>query len=70
MSRPAIYFDWDGTIADSMPVCIGELSCGVQPEEGIEDLALRCSFQKSRSIGTFRALSYDDIYAIYRAANQ
>ena len=54
----------------SMPVCIGELSCGTQPEEGIEDLALRCSYQKTRSIGSFRALSYDDIYAIYHAANQ
>ena len=54
----------------SMPVCIGELPCGVQSEEGIEDLALRCSYQKTRSVGSFRALSYDDIYAIYHAANQ
>lgn len=22
--QPVIYFDWDGTLADSMPICIGE----------------------------------------------
>lgn len=26
MQRPVIYFDWDGTIADSMPLCVGEIA--------------------------------------------
>ena len=36
---------------------------------GIEELALRCSFQKSRTVGTFRKLDYEDMLQIYRAAN-
>ena len=42
---------------------------GEQDETGIEDLALRCSFQKSRTVGTFRKLDYEDMLQIYRAAN-
>lgn len=53
-----------------MPVCIEELPCGAQTEEGLNDLALRCSFQKTRSIGTFRKLSYEDILAVYHMANK
>ncbi|MBE5804438.1 MAG: HAD family hydrolase [Clostridiales bacterium] len=30
MERPVIYFDWDGTIADSMPLCIGEISLALE----------------------------------------
>lgn len=26
MNRPVIFFDWDGTLADSMDLCIGEVS--------------------------------------------
>ena len=37
MSRPAIYFDWDGTIADSMPVCIGEIRLALE-RMGLPDL--------------------------------
>ncbi len=30
MKRPVIFFDWDGTIADSMPLCIGEISLALR----------------------------------------
>lgn len=53
-----------------MPVSLGELKdVGVQSEEGLQDLALRCSYQKTRTIGSFRVLGYDDMLEIYRLAN-
>ena len=30
MKNPVIFFDWDGTIADSMPLCIGEITLAIQ----------------------------------------
>ena len=30
MKRPVIFFDWDGTIADSMPLCIGEIRLALE----------------------------------------
>lgn len=30
MKRPVIFFDWDGTLADSMPLCIGEISLALE----------------------------------------
>ena len=53
-----------------MPVRLSELSCGAQDEAGLEDLASRCSFGKTRTIGTFRVLDYEKILAIYRRANE
>ena len=52
-----------------MPVCIAQLPCGAQDEAGLEDLALRCSRDRSRTIGTFRVLNYDDMLKIYQQAN-
>ena len=53
-----------------MPVSLGELKgVGVQSEEGLQELALRCSHQKTRTIGSFRVLGYDDMLEIYRLAN-
>ena len=53
-----------------MPVSLGELKDGgVQSEEGLQELALRCSYQKTRTIGSFRVLGYDDMLEIYRLAN-
>ena len=49
-----------------MPVRIPALSCGRQDEAG---LASRCSYGRTRTIGTFRVLGYDDILAIYQLAN-
>lgn len=53
-----------------MPVRLSELSrAGRQDEDGLRDLALRCSFQKTRTVGTFRPLGYEDMLLIYQAAN-
>ena len=53
-----------------MPVSLGELNdVGVQSEEGLQELALRCSYQKTRTIGSFRVLGYDEMLEIYRLAN-
>lgn len=53
-----------------MPVSLGELKdIGVQSEEGLQELALRCSYQKTRTIGSFRVLGYDEMLEIYRLAN-
>lgn len=53
-----------------MPVSLGELKdVGVQSEGGLQELALRCSYQKTRTIGSFRVLGYDDMLEIYRLAN-
>lgn len=53
-----------------MPVSLGELKdVGVQSEEGLQKLAMRCSYQKTRTIGSFRVLDYDDMLEIYRLAN-
>ena len=53
----------------NMPVSFGELSCGVVTEEQVRDLAWRCTYYGSRTIGTFRVLGHDDILAIYTMAN-
>ena len=53
-----------------MPVRLSELSCGKQDEAGLADLASRCSYGKTRTIGTFRVLDYESILAIYRRANE
>ena len=53
-----------------MPVSLGELKgVGVQSEESLQELAMRCSYQKTRTIGSFRVLGYDDMLEIYRLAN-
>ena len=49
---------------------MGQHTCGVQDEAGLADLASRCSFGKTRTIGTFRVLDYEKILAIYRRANE
>lgn len=53
-----------------MPTCLSQLSCGVQPESVLEELAYRCAFGNTRTIGTFQVLDHDDILAIYRLANR
>ena len=53
-----------------MPLSLGELpGAGIQDEAGLADLAARCSFQKTRTIGSFRVLGYEDMLEIYRLAN-
>ncbi len=53
-----------------MPTCFTELGIGVQSEAVLEDLATRCTFFGTRSIGRFRTLGHDDILSIYRMANR
>lgn len=42
---------------------------GVQEEKTLKDLALGCTFGRTRTIGTFQVLGEEDILAIYRDAN-
>ena len=53
-----------------MPTNFTELGIGVQTEEVIEELAWRCSFQDTRTIGTFQKLNRQDMAEIYRLANR
>lgn len=52
-----------------MPTNFSELGIGVQPEDVVEELALRCSRDKSITIGSLHPLAYDEIKAIYAACN-
>ena len=52
-----------------MPTCFTELGCPIQTEAELEELARRCTFYGQRTIGTFRVLDFDDIFAIYQLAN-
>lgn len=52
-----------------MPVSIGELSCGVQDEAGIEDLAARVSYHGTRRVGTLVSLDHEALREIYAMAN-
>lgn len=52
-----------------MPTALSQLSCGKLSDEAVRELAMRCSYQKTRSIGTFRKLCYEDILTIYQNAN-
>ena len=49
-----------------MPLSIHELLGTEVTDEMIEALALECSYDKTRTIGGFKVLDYDDIVAIYR----
>lgn len=53
-----------------MPVSLGEVeNVGVQDEAGLCDLAARCSYQQTRTIGSFRVLGYEQMLEIYRLAD-
>lgn len=51
-----------------MPVNLHDLFNREVSEKDCEKLAINCSYKKSRSIGSFKSLSYDDMYNIYMAA--
>ncbi len=54
-----------------MPTSFGEnKDIGVQEESVLRDLAYRCTFQRSRTIGTFKVLGEKEIYEIYMEANR
>ena len=52
-----------------MPGSIGELSCGVQDEAGIEDLAARVSYHGTRRVGTLVSLDHEALREIFAMAN-
>ena len=60
----ALYFKSLG-----MPICFSNLGIGVQDDEIIRDLAVRCTFYGERTIGQFKVLGEEDIYQIYKLAN-
>lgn len=54
-----------------MPTSFAEnKDIGVQEDAVLRDLAYRCTYQRSRTIGTFQVLGEKEIYEIYKQANQ
>ncbi len=54
-----------------VPTCFSEAAeIGVQSDEALKDLTERCTYQGSRTIGSFKVLDGEDIYKIYQAANR
>ena len=51
-----------------MPIHLGELLGHAASEEEILAFTDECSYEKSRSIGSFRVLAYEDIRNIYSRA--
>ena len=52
-----------------MPVGVSQMGFGKLPEAEIEDLTALCSYDYSRTIGSFRVLDADAVREIYRNAN-
>lgn len=52
-----------------MPVTLGQ-AVGVQSDAVLRQLAHKCSFGGTRTIGSFRPLAEEEIYLVYRSANQ
>ena len=50
-----------------MPLTLTDLLGHRPTDEEIEKLATECTFDRTRTIGAFRELGYDDIVAIYKA---
>ncbi len=50
-----------------MPLSLTELLGHEPTDEEIERLATECTYDRTRKIGSFRVLDYDDIVAIYKA---
>lgn len=53
----------------NMPVCIGELSIGVQPDEVLKKMADSATKGDTVKLGCFKPLDAQDMYEIYKAAN-
>lgn len=51
-----------------MPTNLHDLLGRELSDKDIEDLAINCSYNKSRSIGCFKVLEYQDMYNIYNNA--
>ncbi|MBQ5348715.1 MAG: NADH-dependent alcohol dehydrogenase, partial [Phascolarctobacterium sp.] len=50
-----------------MPTSIGEMGIELT-EENIEELAYKCSFKNTRTLGKVKVLNMEDMANIYRAA--
>lgn len=55
-------------VSIGMPINLHDLLAREISDKDIEDLALNCSYNKSRSIGCFKVLDYQDMYNIYNMA--
>ena len=53
-----------------MPTDFTSLGIGVLSDEAINDLADRCSLNRSRVVGNFRPIDRNDMYEIYKRANR
>lgn len=51
------------------PTSFTELKIGVQDDKMLRELSDSCTFRGKRTIGKFKALDFDAIYAIYKLAN-
>lgn len=52
-----------------LPVSLGQSPIGVLTEETLEELALSCSWNCTRTVGCFHPLDCGGMLAVYRAAN-
>ena len=52
-----------------MPVTFGEAQMGVQSDEVLRDLAVRCTFGHTRKVGVFQPLGEEELYQIYKSVN-
>jgi len=52
-----------------MPVRFSDLEIGIQSAETLEKLADSCSYDRKRTIGSFKKCDHDDILEIYKMAN-
>ena len=52
-----------------MPVSIGELSIGVQPDEVLKKMAESATKGGTVKLGCFKRLDIQDMYEIYKMAN-
>ena len=53
-----------------LPVTLSQSEVGVVSDEELEALALGCSRNKTRRVGSFCPLDHDGLLAVYRAANR
>lgn len=73
MKRPVIYFDWDGTIGDSMDLCIAEVSTALKrlgypvPEEAKIRL---CNGPTIRESAPMLGIRPEDVEAYYELRTQ
>ncbi|MEG0107439.1 MAG: iron-containing alcohol dehydrogenase [Lachnospiraceae bacterium] len=52
-----------------MPICLGDLSIGVQPDEELQDMARRGTCNDTIRLAKFKELDQHDVYEILKAAN-